>query len=85
MANIGAVILDSDINERLFDIFVGIYTNWHYIPNDNEINKLADHFRKYYGTKYCNLFLEAVSKNKKKKKEENKKNNYNLRFIICFC
>ena len=68
VANIGAVILDEDINERIFDIFFGIYTNWAYVPPDNQINKLMKHFEKYYGTKYLNLFKEAVKKNKEKGK-----------------
>ena len=67
VSNIGAVILDEDINDRLFDVFFGIYTSWSYYPPRNQINKLTQHFVKYYGEKYINVFKEAYIKNTKSK------------------
>ena len=67
--NMGAVILDDDIYGRVFDIFFSIYSNWNYIPSENQVNDLMNHIKKYYGIKYLNLFKEAIQKNIKGKRK----------------
>ena len=61
--NIGAIILDDDIDKKLFDIFCGMYTTWKYIPPVNQVNRLIDYFSKYYGTKYLNFFKFVLDRN----------------------
>ena len=61
LENIGAIILDDDINERLFNAFFDIYSNWQYITPDDQLNNWC--FIIYYGTKNLNLFIKAIKKN----------------------
>ena len=65
IANIGAVILDDDILDRVYDYFHLLTLPWEYLPTDEDIDITKNIFLKYYDKKYVDMFLNIYSYHKK--------------------
>ena len=61
--NIGGIILDKDIKERVYDIFNLLIMPWHYELNDNDYKVLIDHLSKFYDSKLLSIFVKAKELN----------------------
>ncbi|MEI0550864.1 class I SAM-dependent methyltransferase [Brachyspira intermedia] len=64
LGNIGAVILDDNIMENLFDYFFILTFPWYYIPTDNDFNYMITLFNKYYSKNLVDLFVSIILRNK---------------------
>lgn len=62
---IGAIILDSDIMNYIFDYFLLLKLSWNYIPTEEDIQYIIKLFKKYYGIKMAEFFAKIVNYNKK--------------------
>lgn len=62
--NIGAIKLFKNQEKYYLNYFLALGTQWEYLPSDNELNILKNHFSKYYGAKYSQIFNDAIFKNK---------------------
>ncbi|MEI0495518.1 class I SAM-dependent methyltransferase [Brachyspira intermedia] len=81
VGNIGAVILDDDIMEYLFDYFFILTLQWSYMPTEDDINYMIKLFSKYYDKKLLDIFLSVVERNKKIFNDDILKDLKNLRNV----
>ncbi|WP_297277263.1 class I SAM-dependent methyltransferase [uncultured Brachyspira sp.] len=65
IGNIGAVILDDDILDRVYDYFHLLTLPWEYLPTDEDIDITKNIFLKYYDKKYVDMFVNIYSYHKK--------------------
>ncbi|MEI0495517.1 class I SAM-dependent methyltransferase [Brachyspira intermedia] len=65
LGNIGAVILDDDIMDRILDYFYLLTFNWNYMPTDEDILYITKLFKKNYDNKLIELFESIVDRNRK--------------------
>lgn len=63
--NIGAVALEEDTNERLFDIFNLLLLPWQYDVSKEDTARIGAFFEKYYAKEYIELYNKAVNYNRK--------------------
>ena len=63
--NIGAIVLDDDINDRIFDVFNLLILKWSYMINDEDYKTLLNFYEKHYDEYYINIFKAAYNYNKK--------------------
>lgn len=63
--NIGAIVLDENIKENLFDVFNLLLLKWFYMLEQNEYEKIIKSFEKHYNEYYINLFKAGFNYNKK--------------------
>lgn len=63
--NIGAIVLDDDINDNIFDIFNLLILKWFYMINDEDYKFLLNFYEKHYDEYYINIFKAAYNYNKK--------------------
>ena len=63
--NIGAIILDENIKENLFDIFNLLILKWFYMIDKNEYDQIIKSFEKHYDEYYINIFKAGYNYNKK--------------------
>ena len=63
--NIGAIILDENIKENLFDVFNLLILNWFYMIDKNEYEQVIKSFEKNYDEYYINIFKAGYNYNKK--------------------
>lgn len=64
LGNIGAVILDDNIMDRIYDYFHLLTFPWAYMPTDEDIQIINKHFYKHYDKNLIELFDSIVKKNK---------------------
>ncbi|WIH87735.1 class I SAM-dependent methyltransferase [Brachyspira pilosicoli] len=62
--NIGAVILDSDIKNRIIDYFYLLTLPWSYLPSDKDILSFQKLFQKHYNSDIINIFTGIILYNK---------------------
>ena len=65
IGNIGAVILDDDILDRIYDYFHLLTLPWEYLPTDDDIDITKNIFLKYYDKKYVDMFVNIYYYHKK--------------------
>lgn len=65
IGNIGAVILDDDILDRVYDYFHLLTLPWEYLPTDEDIEITKNIFIKHYDKKYIDMFINIYSYYKK--------------------
>ncbi|MEI0495514.1 class I SAM-dependent methyltransferase [Brachyspira intermedia] len=56
IGNIGAVVLDDDIMDRILDYFYLLTFNWNYMPTNEDISYLTKLFNKNYDQYFNDLF-----------------------------
>ncbi len=78
--NIGAIILDSDIKDRVFDYIYLLTLPWSYLPTDLDIMYFQKLFSKNYDTKINEYFNGIVLSNSKNFIEMRKTNELNNSF-----
>jgi len=66
--NIGAVKLDKNFKEQVWDLFNALIIPWAYYPSDEELLRVKKHIEKHYSKYLCDLF-DNIIKCKKMKKE----------------
>lgn len=64
IGNIGAIILDDDIMNRILDYFYLLTFNWNYMLADEDIFYLNKLFNKNYSKDYIELFNSIIDRNK---------------------
>ena len=62
---IGAVILDDNIMDYIFDYFFLLKLNWNYMPSDADIETIIELFKKHYSKDLINFFIKVSNINKK--------------------
>lgn len=60
IGNIGLIILDDDIMERIFDYFYLLTLPWTYVISNEDIVVAEEFIRKHYGDKYAKMFLNIA-------------------------
>lgn len=60
IGNIGLVILDDDIKERIFDYFYLLTLPWSYLPSNEDIVIIENFIKRHYGDKYSKMFLSIA-------------------------
>ena len=60
MSNDGLVILDDDIEERIYDFFHLLTLPWLYLPSNEDILIMEKFIRKHYGENYAQMFLNIA-------------------------
>jgi predicted O-methyltransferase YrrM len=72
LPNIGAIILDENIEDMLFSLFSNISLPWHYKITDADFIEIFKHFSKYYSKNlvkiyvfYCYFYMNGGHQNKK--------------------
>ncbi len=60
LGNIGLVILDDDIKERIFDYFYLLTLPWSYLPSNEDIVTMENFIKKHYGENYSKMFLDIA-------------------------
>ena len=63
--NIGALELFKGQNNYYEQYFLALGNQWEYMPDEKDLKLLKKFFKKYYGDKYKNIFLDAIDKNSK--------------------
>ena len=43
---------------------MALRNQWQYLPNDKDLSILREHFMKYYGKNFVEIYDDAVEKNK---------------------
>jgi predicted O-methyltransferase YrrM len=71
LPNIGAIILDENVENILFALFTNISLPWHYKITDEDFVEMFKHFSKYYSKDlvqiyvyYCYFYMNGGLKNK---------------------
>lgn len=59
--NIGAIVLTESSFKNVWEIFNIMTLKWNYIPKDEELTKLTNLFKKYYGQYYSDYFSKVIS------------------------
>ena len=59
--NIGAIELDSQMRNKVFDIFNLLTIRWRYSLNENDISSLTKFFQKFYNEFYSQYFKDVIS------------------------
>ena len=62
---IGAVILDDNIMDFVFDYFFLLKLNWNYMISDEDIEYIIKLFQKHYDKDTVEFFIKIVNENKK--------------------
>ncbi len=62
---IGAVVLDDNIMDFIFDYFFLLKSNWSYMPTEEDIEYIIKLFKKYYDNEMVEFFTKIVNYNKK--------------------
>lgn len=62
---IGAVVLDDNIMDFIFDYFFLLKLNWSYMPTEEDIEYIIKLFKKYYDNEMVEFFTKIVNYNKK--------------------
>ena len=62
---IGAVVLDDNIMDFIFDYFFLLKLNWNYMPTEEDIEYIIKLFKKYYDNEMVEFFTKIVNYNKK--------------------
>lgn len=57
LENIGAVVLDANINNMLFPLFSNLSLPWHYKIGFPDFVDMYTHFTKYYPAKWAEIFV----------------------------
>lgn len=57
IGNIGLVILDDDIKERIYDYFHLLTLPWSYLPSNEDIMIIEEFIKRHYGENYAKMFL----------------------------
>ena len=65
--NIGAVLLENDIEKHYFDYFFALTSRWSYIPDINEWNFIRNFVSKYYSKELLEIYDSSYKMNKKYK------------------
>ena len=63
-ANIGAVILDENIMDNIFDYLYLLTLPWEYLPTDKDIYECQKLFSKNYEEEFVDTFMNIMLKNK---------------------
>ncbi|OLA94616.1 MAG: hypothetical protein BHW64_02960 [Candidatus Melainabacteria bacterium LEY3_CP_29_8] len=63
--NIGAIVLDENIKENLFDVFNLLILKWYYMLTKEDYDKIIKSFEKHYDEYYVNLFKTGFHYNEK--------------------
>lgn len=63
--NIGAVKLSENQENSLLDYFFLFSLPWEYIPEENDSQKLINHFEKHYSSKLVDYYKKGLAANKK--------------------
>lgn len=58
-SNIGAVILDENIKENLYDIFSLLLLSWFYKIDENEYIQILHHFERHYDSCLIEIYKQA--------------------------
>ncbi len=61
--NMGAIILDDDIRERIFDVFNALLLRWYYILEKEEYLLILKHFEKHYEEELIDIYKKAYEYN----------------------
>lgn len=62
---IGAIILDDNIMDFVFDYFFLLKLNWNYMISDEDIEYIIKLFQKHYDKDTVEFFIKIVNENKK--------------------
>ena len=60
LGNIGLVVLDDDIMDRIFDYFYLLTLPWAYSLNNEDTVNMSEFVNKHYGDNYSNMFLNIA-------------------------
>ena len=60
VGNIGLIILDDDIKERIFDYFYLLTLPWNYMITKDDITISEEFILKHYGENYAKMFLNIA-------------------------
>ena len=66
--NIGAVLLDNDIEKNYFDYFFALTSTWYAIPDIEEWNFIRNFISKYYSKELVQIYDSSYKLNKVHKK-----------------
>lgn len=81
--NIGAVVLDNDIKDNLFDIFNLLLVYWKYSLSEYDYRVIYDYFKKHYDEYFLEIFSKTAEINKKRlARIKQDKNNYLLKLLF---
>jgi hypothetical protein len=61
-SNIGAVILDKDSKDRIFDVFNLLILHWGYKISQEDYETAVKHFERFYPEELVNIFKIAYTK-----------------------
>ena len=64
IGNIGAVILDENIMDNVFDYFYLLTLKWQYLPSDEDFLLIEKLFSKFYNKDLINMYWSIVLMNK---------------------
>ena len=64
VANIGAVVLDDNSIDNIFDIFILLTLYWQYIPTDKDYESIIKLISKHYDESLINIFKKTYNKRK---------------------
>ena len=64
-SNIGAIKLSADQRSSIFDYFFLFTLPWEYIPDNEDSQKLINHFRHHYDDEMAQMYIKALNANKK--------------------
>ncbi|WP_198391156.1 O-methyltransferase [Brachyspira pilosicoli] len=65
IANIGAIILDDDIMNYIFDYFYLLTLRWNYLPTDEDLDYIYKLFNKFYDNTLVELYSSIVDRNRR--------------------
>lgn len=81
--NIGAVVLDKDIKDNLFDIFNLLLVYWKYSLSEHDYRVIYDYFKKHYDEYFLEIFSKTAEINKKRlARIKEDKNNYFTKLLF---
>lgn len=81
--NIGAVVLDNDMKDNLFDIFNLLLVYWKYSLNEHDYRVIYDYFKKHYDKYFLEIFSKTAEINKKRlARIKEDKNNYLVKLLF---
>lgn len=63
--NIGAIEINEQTFEHIFEVFNLLTIKWFYLPNDTDIKLMQDFLRRFYNEYYCDYFQKVVTFQKK--------------------
>ena len=77
--DIGAIILEKNQNQYIYDYFRALGGQWEYFLNEEHINIMRDFIKKYYDNLCLSMFDEAIKYNRNFVKNNPNINYYNSR------